>query len=174
MSNLSFQYQGCTKTLAEGLEEYKQHVGEKYIDDTHEMKFFAAHDATHVIFGLDTSLEQEAMLDTWAIWGTDFLRQWDLVKETFKNDQLKDLTDKFSQEFGGRFGLAKLIIKLYFKVLFIKMKIFKRTFKMTKKWEYKFPKTHLNQRICDIRSEYGVTILSPEERLINNPIERLT
>ena len=54
------------------------------------------------------------------------------------------------------------------------MKIFKRTFKMTKKWEYKFPKEHLNQRICDIRSEYGVTILSPEERLINNPIERLT
>ena len=48
------------------------------------------------------------------------------------------------------------------------------TFKMTKKWEYKFPKKHLNQRICDIRSEYGVTILSPEERLINNPIERLT
>ena len=39
MSNLSFQYQDCTKTLAEGLEEYKQHVGEKYIDDTHEMKF---------------------------------------------------------------------------------------------------------------------------------------
>lgn len=174
MSNLSFQYQDCTKTLAEGLEEYKEHVGEKYIDDTHGMKFFAAHDATHVIFGLDTSLEQEAMLDTWAIWGTDFLRQWDLVKETFKNDQLKDLTDKFSQEFGGRFGLAKLIIKLYFKVLFIKIKIFKRTFKMTKKWEYKFPKEHLNQRICDIRSEYGVTILSPEERLINNPIERLT
>ena len=32
MSNLSFQYQDCTKTLAEGLEEYKQHVGEKYID----------------------------------------------------------------------------------------------------------------------------------------------
>lgn len=30
------------------------------------------HDATHVIFGLDTTLEEEAMLDTWVIFGTNF------------------------------------------------------------------------------------------------------
>ena len=31
----------------------------------------ADHDITHVIFGLGTSLEEESLLDTWTIRGTD-------------------------------------------------------------------------------------------------------
>ena len=75
MNTLSFQSQDCKLTLAEGLEEYRSHLqanGKKQLVDESGSTIIRDHDATHVIFGLDTSLEQEGMLDSWVFSGTSW------------------------------------------------------------------------------------------------------
>ena len=77
MINLSFQSQNCDITLAEGLEEYRAYLqvnGKKQLIDAPGSTIIRDHDATHVIFGLDTSIEQESMLDSWVFLGT----KWNL------------------------------------------------------------------------------------------------
>ena len=72
MVKLSFQDQSCDLTLEEGLEEYRAYLqtnGKKLLFDKPGSLIIRDHDATHVIFGLDTSLEQESLLDTWVLWG---------------------------------------------------------------------------------------------------------
>ena len=82
MTNLSFQSQNCDITLAEGLEEYRAYLqanGKKQLVDAPGSTVIRDHDATHVMFGLDTSIEQESMLDSWVFLGT----KWKLKE---KND----------------------------------------------------------------------------------------
>ena len=68
MVKLSFQDQSCDLTLEEGLEEYRAYLqtnGKKQLIDKPGSQIIRDHDATHVIFGLDTSIEQEYLLDSW-------------------------------------------------------------------------------------------------------------
>ena len=77
MSKLSFQEQGCSLTLEQGLEEHRGYLqanGKKQLSDPPGSTIIRDHDVTHVIFGLDTSLEQESLLDSWVLMGT----QWKL------------------------------------------------------------------------------------------------
>ena len=68
---LNFQNQDCNTSLQEGIDEYRSYLrknnryvlGEQVSDS--EKWGILCHDATHVIFGLDTTLEEEAMLDCW-------------------------------------------------------------------------------------------------------------
>ena len=72
---LNFQNQDCNTSLQEGIEEYRSYLrknnryvlGEEVSDP--EKWGILCHDATHVIFGLDTTLEEEAMLDCWVFFG---------------------------------------------------------------------------------------------------------
>ena len=89
MDKLSFQSQDCNITLAEGLEEYRAYLqanGKKQLIDAPGSTIIRDHDATHVIFGLDTSLEQESMLDSWVFLGT----KWKL-KELLAYNKLPEL-----------------------------------------------------------------------------------
>ena len=61
---LNYQKESCELTLKEGIEEYRKYLrannrhvlGENCSED--EKLTILGHDATHVIFGLDTSLEE--------------------------------------------------------------------------------------------------------------------
>ena len=76
---LNYQEESCELTLKEGIEEYHKYLrvnnrhvlGENCSED--EKLTILGHDATHVIFGLDASLEEEAMLDCWIFFGGDVL-----------------------------------------------------------------------------------------------------
>ena len=70
---LAYQHQDCDLTLAEGLEVYWNHlqdVGKKQLVDNENSTAIMDHDCTHVIFGLDSSVEQEIILDGWTKRGT--------------------------------------------------------------------------------------------------------
>jgi hypothetical protein len=101
MTNLSFQSQNCDLTLEEGLEEYRSYLrfnGKKQLIDKPNSTIIRDHDATHVVFGLDTSLEQESLLDSWVLWGC----QWKF-KELFayqKLPELKELNKYLQKEIG--------------------------------------------------------------------------
>ena len=65
---LEYQKQDCDLTLQEGLERYYKSFPEstEILEDSKETgTLLRDHDCTHVIFGLDISIEQEAILDSW-------------------------------------------------------------------------------------------------------------
>ena len=166
MTNLSFQSQNCDITLAEGLEEYRAYLrtnGKKQLIDKLGSTIIRDHDATHVMFGLDTSIEQESMLDSWVFLGT----KWKL-KELLAYNKLPELKQLY-KDFWHDPGYFKLIMTAI-KLLPIKLKIRKRAKQMKKKWPFVSPDSLMNQRVCDLREEFGIEILTPEERMVKNPL----
>ena len=165
---LSYQKENCDLTLREGIEEYRNYLkinnrhvlGENCSED--EKLTILGHDATHVIFGLDTSLEEEAMLDCWVIFGGGVFK---VIKEFYKGSlDLKETNEKV-YDLAKEVGYLKYTY-LYLRVIFQKWpKIFFRTRKM-KKWDYFFSLNLLNSKISKIREDYNINILSPDERAI--------
>ena len=166
MVKLSFQDQSCELTLEEGLEEYRAYLqanGKKQLIDKPGSQIIRDHDATHVIFGLDTSLEQESLLDSWVLRGC----QWKF-KELFayqKLPEIKELNKYFKKEL----GYLKLLL-VVFTLIPIKRRIGRRAKAMNKKWPFKSPDSLMTQRVSDLRKEYGIKILEPEERVIADPL----
>ena len=156
---LEYQKRNCELTLREGVSVYHSSFpnGKKIYKDKSEKKIWRYHDATHVIFGMDVSLEEEAILDTWAIWGTDFT----LIQALsyYKLPELKELQDKLLSEVkvSGFFKLYKNVFKT-------KVKVLRKVWKMKKKWPYQFPNEFYDRKISDLRKEYGISILKPEEK----------
>ena len=166
MTNLSFQSQNCDITLAEGLEEYRAYLrtnGKKQLIDKPGSTIIRDHDATHVMFGLDTSIEQESMLDSWVFLGT----KWKL-KELLAYNKLPELKQLY-KDFWHDPGYFKLIMTAI-KLLPIKLKIRRRAKQMSKKWPFVSPDHLMDQRVCDLREEFGIKILAPEERMVKKPL----
>jgi hypothetical protein len=166
MINLSFQSQNCDITLAEGLEEYRAYLqanGKKQLIDAPGSTIIRDHDVTHVIFGLDTSIEQESMLDSWVFLGT----KWKL-KELLAYNKLPEIKQLY-KDFWRDPGYFKLIMTTI-KLLPIKLKIRKRAKQMNKKWPFVSPDFLMDQKVCDLREEFGIKILTPEERMIKKPL----
>ena len=163
---LIYQQESCELTLKEGIEEYRKYLrannrhvlGENCSED--EKLTILGHDATHVIFGLDTSLEEEAMLDCWVIFGGDVFK---IIKEFYKGSlDLKETNEKV-YDLAKEVGYLKYTY-LYLRVIFQKWpKIFFRTRKM-KKWDYFFSLNLLDSKISKIREDYNINILSRDER----------
>ena len=166
---LSYQNEYCDITLREGIDEYRDYLkknnrhvlGENCSED--EKLTILGHDATHVIFGLDTSLEEEAMLDCWVIFGGDVFK---VIKEYYKGSLDLKKTNEKVYDLVKEVGYLKYTY-LYLRVIFQKwVKIFFRTRKMTK-WSYFFPSDFLEKKISDLRKDFNIKILSPEERKMN-------
>ena len=156
---LDYQNQSCDLTLQEGLEcYYKSFPKSKEIfkDNKDSGTLLRDHDCTHVIFGLDISLEQESILDTWVLWGSKWEFKYLLGYQ--KLPQIKKLYKNLIKEI-GYFGIVKIIWKLGR----IKRKVIFRTFKMKKKWPIKMPEHYLAMKISDLREMHGIKVLLPEE-----------
>ena len=169
---LYYQEKSYELTLKEGIEEYREYLiandrhvlGENCSED--EKFNILCHDATHVIFGLDTSLEEEAMLDCWLFFGGDYLK---LTKQSLQGSLDLEETNKKNNVLVKEVGYLKYTY-LYLRVMFQKWpKIFFRTRKM-KKWSYFFPADFLEKKISDLRKEFNIEILSSEERKMKKVI----
>ena len=68
------------------------------------------HDCTHVVFGLDISIDQEAILDTWVLWGASF--KWKYLLGYAKLPQIKDLQKRLMSELGIR-GFFRPLLEYY-------------------------------------------------------------
>jgi hypothetical protein len=156
---LEYQKQNCELTLREGMSIYHSSFpySKEIYKDGSDKKIWRYHDATHVIFGMDVSLEEEAILDTWTIWGTDFT----LIQALsyYKLPELKELQDKLFKELK-----VSGFLMLYKNVFKTKIKVLRKVWKMKKKWPYQFPNEYYDKKISDLRKEYGISILKPEEK----------
>ena len=156
---LQYQEQDCELTLSEGLECYYNSFPESkevFKDNDESGTLLRDHDSTHVIFGLDISIEQEAILDTWVLWGSRF--KWKYLFGYSKLPQIAELQKGLLKEFG-----FAGFIKLYWKVGAIKRKVIYRTFKMKKKWPFKMPDEYMSMKISELRKIHGIEVLLPEE-----------
>lgn len=163
---LQYQQQDCAMTLSEGIAEYRAYLAaldRKIMEDSSESRLLLEHDATHVIFGMDTTLEQEAGLDTWLLWGC----QWRLsyIREYGKLPEIKALYRAFFKELGWT-----LFPRLIWRTRKLKWRVFKQSRSMSKKWPYQFPEAWLDRPINDLRHEHGVIILNEEERWVGEPL----
>ena len=166
---LDYQKQDCDLTLQEGLDCYYKSFPETteiFGDNDESGTLLRDHDCTHVVFGLDISIEQESILDSWVLWGS----KWELkyLLGYMKLPQIKQLYKDLINEI-GYFGLVKILWKLGG----IKRKVMFRAFKMKKKWPFKMPEEYLSMKISDLREMHGIKVLQPEE-MEYVPLERLS
>ena len=64
---LRYREQDCGLTLRGGIAEYRAYftvIGREAMVDHASSRLILEHDAAHVIFGMDTSLQQKAGIDT--------------------------------------------------------------------------------------------------------------
>lgn len=158
--NLLYQQQHCELTLSEGVEEYRSYlrdIDRKAMVDGEDSRLILEHDATHVMFGMDTSLEQEAGLDTWLLFGCQF--KWRYLRGYSELPEIKALYQALMAEGGWR-----LFLQLYWKCLGLKWRIFRRTRRMSQKWPFQFPEEWLALPISALRERHGIDILTYEER----------
>ena len=96
---LIYQNQDCELTLREGIEVYENYLVENNkipLKDLKDSTLVRDHDASHVIFGLDTSLEEEALLDTWLLVGCSY--KFSYLYSYTKLPGIKDLQKKLLKE----------------------------------------------------------------------------
>ena len=164
---LEYQEQDCDLTLQEGLDCYYKSfpdTTEVFEDDNDSGTLLRDHDCTHVIFGLDISIEQESTPASRVVWGS----KWELkyIWGYQSLPQIKQLYKDLYKEFG-----ILGFIKIFWKLGGVKRKVIFRAFKMKKKWPFKMPKEYLSMKISDLREEHGIKILLPQE-MQYTPIER--
>jgi len=155
-----YQDQESPQTLREGLAEYR--AANPQLFDPDELsrdeglgplgRFFAAHDACHVLFGLSTSLPDEALADTWTIFGTDV--RWREVWSYLRSDAQKQFLDTFLSEVGyGRllWGTVQATPRV--------LRAIWRAWSMTRKWALHDWASHLDEPLATLRHEHGIRLV---------------
>jgi len=135
-------------TLEDALVAFRREhdLDAKYRDMREEAQIhFERHDIVHVLFGLDTSIRQEAQADGWTVFGTDISRRD--ISEFFGLPEEKELVDEI-----GWWA----IIKAYFRGVPDYFRIAWQSRKLTKKWRWNENAAYRSQRVSDIRREFGI------------------
>ena len=114
-----YQEQNSQLTLQEGLEEfYSINPDFKFLSDKEGKEgLFYQHDITHIVFGLNTKIEEEHLLDSWTLWGTKF--KWKKIFGYIKHPAIKEINKNIYKELGIRGIVKKLILMVPFKLLVV-------------------------------------------------------
>ncbi len=159
---LEFQKQDCSLTLQEGLDIYYNAFEdqESILRGDTKTDYIFGHDCTHIIFGLGLSIKEEAILDTYTIFGCkESLKLFTIgVGQIFRSKDLLGLYKKLISEHGIK-GLINIVLSSKKSANIARM----NTKKMKKKWKYFNPESYLSHKIRDIRDEFGISILSQHE-----------
>ena len=159
---LEFQKEDCSLTLQEGLDIYYNAFEdqESILRGDTKTDFIFGHDCTHIIFGLGLSIKEEAILDTYTIFGCkESLKLLTIgVGQIFRSKELLGLYKKLISEHGIK-GLINIALSSKKSKNIARM----NTKKMKKKWVYFNPESYLSHKIRDIRDEFGILILSQRE-----------
>jgi len=150
---LRYREQDCPLTLAEGLAEYYA-ANEGIIARPADLPpasaaLFKSHDMCHVIFGLDTTLADEAMADTRTMLSCDVgPAKYALYLGADPQAQkiLKDVG------LGGfLWGMLKALPRMGRAVV--------EAFRMKKKWPWQPPDSFQSRSLGELRSEFGIRVI---------------
>lgn len=150
VAQFEYQRQDAEMTLREGLAEYHRSFEGLQKEDElppEAAQFFRRHDTCHVVFGLDTSIPQEAMADVVTIFGVDisFFRYLGYLK-------LQEARDVI--ESAGKWTLFAESIKA--------TPYMWGAYRLARKMKQRFPwdaqEALMDQSLAKIRADYGIVV----------------
>ena len=150
-AQLKYLEEGSTQSLREGIAEYYAHNSElldpsRLPGDAAEL--FRQHDAGHVIFGCDTSLRGETLIDTWTVFATTAgLRGY---LEYFKYPQVNQI---FAET--GYWRIALEFVRCLRDVL----RVLVRSRRISAKWPLQHYEHYLDRPLSDIRGEFNIRLV---------------
>ncbi|PRQ06493.1 hypothetical protein [Enhygromyxa salina] len=149
-----YQRTDTTQTLREGLDEYHVDGGVYDAGDMTEAsaQWFRSHDATHVLFGCNTTPEQEALTSTWTMFGTDW-QVADFIAEGTRPDQRSRLMG----EIVGGVGYGRMTF-LVFATLPGVIEVARRARAMRRKWIIGDYERYLDVPLDEIRRDYHIQV----------------
>lgn len=147
--SFSFTDPHSPRTLAEGMAEFAAALPAPLApDDPDLLEFMHAHDACHVLFGLGTTIDDEALADTWTMVATDMpVRRYMayLKREPFK---------KLLVEIGARqliVGTLRSLPRL--------VRVLWRARRMPARWPFWGYAEHLGTPICELRERFNISVV---------------
>ena len=155
----TYQRPDAPMTVREGLAEFRRVSGldVKMKDFREEAKVLLdRHDLVHVVFGLDTSLRQEAMVDAWTIFGAT--ATFDELREYLRLPETKEIIT----DVGVWTTIKTFVIAL---PDFVRVYLFSR--KLKAKWPWIDHDHLLDRPLVDVRKEFGVTMLGKGVKVEN-------
>ena len=151
-SALRYRHQTSEQTLAEGLQEYYRANSGRIFPLSSmapdSAAFFRSHDICHVLFGLTTSAEDEALVDTRIMLGSTvksraYLKAYNSVPE------VKQVFDNV-----GFLPLFVATLRAVPRML----RALLTSWRLPKKWPWQPPEDHLSRTLADLRTEYGIQV----------------
>jgi ubiquinone biosynthesis protein Coq4 len=141
----------CTQTVREALAEYHEAIpgllDEGALDGI-ARELFHNHDVAHVVFGCDTTIRQEALIDTWTLFGSDLgLSAYVRYMQTPEAKQILVDAGFFTLLREAIFALPDLV------------RVIVRARRMKKRWPWRDHETYLDRPLDQVREELGIAVL---------------
>ena len=147
----AYTRQSSPQTLREGLAEYR--ARNPGLLDAEELPaeaaaLFRQHDAAHVVFGCDTTLRGETLIDTWTIFASSIGLRGYLAYL-----RLPQVNQVFAEAGLGRVALA--FVRSFPDVL----RVVWRSRRVARKWPWRDYAGQLDRPLCEIREEFRIRVL---------------
>jgi hypothetical protein len=151
VTSLRYTSQTSPQTLREGLAEYYER-NPALLDPAHmtpeAAELFRQHDAAHVVFGCDTSLRGETLIDTWTIFGSAIGLRGYLAY--LKLPQVNQL---FAE--AGFLGITGELLRCLGDVL----RVAWRGARLRRKWPWRAYAGQLDRPLAEIREQHGIRVV---------------
>ncbi|MBE9030109.1 hypothetical protein IQ266_10250 [filamentous cyanobacterium LEGE 11480] len=164
-ATIRYQEQNSTQTLQEALDEY--HALNPNLLKPDEMsangaELFSNHDLIHVVFGLDTSLHDETLADTWTIFGSS-IGFWEYLKYIKNPEAMQVLQDLSVNGNTNYLTIAKEAIRAIPDVF----KVIRRSRQMTQKWPWQNHQSYRLKTLGQIRQELGIQLIATASEVMS-------
>ena len=151
--DLPYLEQNCSLTLREGLELHYG-VNPTFKENTRKAPVFYNHDLAHVLFGLDTSIKHEGLVDCRCIFSTN----WGIKKyitDYYRDPESMKIIMSIFKEIGFFRGVVDS-----FKSFPNMIKVYLDSKKMYKKWEINPSDEVLDMKLNDLRKAHNITVIN--------------
>jgi len=151
-SALRYRHQTSEQTLAEGLQEYyRANCGRIFPLSSmapDSAAFFRSHDICHVLFGLTTSAEDEALVDTRILLGST-VKSRDYFKSYYSVPEVRQVFDDV--------GFMPLFVATL-RAIPRMLRALLTSWRVPKKWPWQPPEDYLSRTLAELRTEYGIQV----------------
>ena len=148
---LQYVIQDSSQTLREAIAEYyARNPGLLDPDDMPDDagRLFREHDAGHVVFGCDTSLRGETLIDTWTVLGSSAgLRGY---VEYFKYPQVNQV---FAQV-----GYVRIALE-FLHCLPDVLRVIVRSRRLASKWPWRDYECYLDHSLRELRHQFNINVV---------------
>jgi ubiquinone biosynthesis protein Coq4 len=139
------------QTLRDGIAEYRA-CNPGLLDPgsmaAEAAALFEQHDAAHVVFGCDTTLRGETLVDTWTIFGSTIGLRGYLAYL-----RLPQVNQVFAE--AGRLRIAAELVRCAPDVL----RVVARSRRMARPWPWREWERHLDRSLRELREELGIRVV---------------